>query len=338
MEAAEKFDPKPSPEDELCAKYHQAVITAEALEKIFIIPRPKLMGEWFREGDLGFIYGERGNGKTWMTEAISVSLSLGTTLGSWDVPHKVNVLYLDGEMAQEETRARIVGMGKGNKNLSILHHERLFDESAISLNLGDKTQQSAITRVCEDLSIKVLVLDNLSCLVGGVAENDADAWEILLQWLLDLRRRRVSVVIVQHAGRNGSMRGTSRREDAAAWIIRVELSETDNEENQGARFQSEFTKNRNSQSPEFVRNWTFITNPDTKEVKITCHKLSFDDKVYQCVLHDPPIGCDEISKLLKCSKATVSRSATRLVSRDLITKKGRKYSPAGARYSASPDP
>ena len=33
---------------------------------------------------------------------------------------------------------------------------------------------------------------------------------------------KVTVIIVHHAGRSGLMRGTSKREDSAAWIIKVE--------------------------------------------------------------------------------------------------------------------
>ena len=44
-------------------------------------------------------------------------------------------------------------------------------------------------------------------------ENDADAWELLLNWLLELRRRRIAVIIVHHAGAAGQrMRGTTKRE------------------------------------------------------------------------------------------------------------------------------
>jgi hypothetical protein len=53
-------------------------------------------------------------------------------------------------------------------------------------------------------------------------ENDNDAWEAVLSWLLELRRKRIAVLIVHHAGVNGRTRGGSRREDAAFWVIKVE--------------------------------------------------------------------------------------------------------------------
>ena len=78
---------------------------------------------------------------------------------------------------------------------------------------------------------KVVFLDNLSCLFSGVKENDADAWEVVLPWFLTLRRHRISVVVVHHSGRNKEMRGTSRREDAAFWVIR--LDEIEGEQRRG---------------------------------------------------------------------------------------------------------
>jgi putative DNA primase/helicase len=47
----------------------------------------------------------------------------------------------------------------------------------------------------------------------GLRENDSDAWSPIQQWLLQLRRRGLAVLIVHHAGKTGGQRGTSRRED-----------------------------------------------------------------------------------------------------------------------------
>lgn len=333
----EDIDPNETLFNELYEKYLRSVITAEELEKITIMPRPKLMGEWFREGDLGFIYGERGNGKTWLTEAVAVSLSTGKALAQWEVPHAVQVLYLDGEMPQEDSRARIVGMGKGNKNLFILHHERLFDITGCQMNLAEPLCQRVVTRLCIELGTKVVVLDNQSCLVSGVAENDADAWQVMLNWLLEMRRRKIAVLMVVHAGKSGQARGTSRREDAAAWVIRVSLIGGTDEGIEGAKFHSEFTKNRNSQLVEFGRNWHFFTDRTTKEVKVSYDKISFEDKVYQCIKDGEPINCSEISRLLGSAGSNISRAAKRLIKRGLIVKKGPNYALPKERYSTPPE-
>ena len=105
----------------------------------------------------------------------------------------------------------------------MLNHDALFHRSGKVLNLADPVTQEALLATMLEDGVKVLFLDNLSCLFSGVKENDADAWESVLQWLLTLRRHRIAVVFVHHSGRNKeTMRGTSRREDAAFWVIRLD--------------------------------------------------------------------------------------------------------------------
>ena len=87
--------------------------------------------------------------------------------------------------------------------------------------------QSAITTYLQEVGARLVVLDNLSCLCSGMEENKGDDWERILHWLLTLRRLKIAVLIVHHAGRNGQMRGTSRREDAAFWVLKLEYTEND---------------------------------------------------------------------------------------------------------------
>lgn len=100
-----------------------------------------------------------------------------------------------------------------NDNLQLLNHEILFDRTGKVLNITNSDVQQAITQYCVSSGVKVLFLDNLSTLARGMKENEADSWELVNNWLLDLRRRKIAVVIVHHPGRNGEMRGTSKRED-----------------------------------------------------------------------------------------------------------------------------
>ena len=60
---------------------------------------------------------------------------------------------------------------------------------------------------------QLLILDNLSTLAPSIQENEADAWAPFQSWVLKMRRRGVSVLLVHHAGKGGQQRGTSRRED-----------------------------------------------------------------------------------------------------------------------------
>jgi hypothetical protein len=74
------------------------------------------------------------------------------------------------------------------------------------------------------------------------------------------------------------MRGASKREDATFWVIRVDETKDRAPEDKGAEFETIFTKQRNSDSPEFSRQWTFQTQ-DSGEISIGCKELPFDEKV-----------------------------------------------------------
>lgn len=317
--------------DELLEKFSKAICTCQDLQSLDIPAREFLMGRWMREGDLGFVYGERGSGKTWFVDAIATHLSKGTNLFEWEVPKPVDVLLIDGEMPLDAARDRLAGMARNNTRLHVLHHEMLSDKSGATINLTNERAQRVITEICVQKSIKLLILDNLSCLFSGIKENDADEWEKVLNWLLDLRRRRIAVLIVHHASRSGTMRGTSRREDAAFWVIRIE--EKDRQETErGVVFESVFVKQRNSDTKEWTRKWTFQTGTDGT-ISIGCQEISFDEKVFQII--EAGVGsASEIADELGVAKSTVSKAAKRLERQRSINIRGNsrstRYEPRGA--------
>jgi AAA domain len=314
--------------NELLQKYESAICTAHQLEGLDIPARKFLIGRWMREGDLGFVFGERGSGKTWLVDALATHLSAGRDLFDWTVLEAADVLLVDGEMPLDAARDRLKGMSPNNSRLHVLHHERLFDQCGLAMNLTREPMQKIVTSICESKTIKLLVLDNLSCLFSGIKENDADEWEKVLNWLLDLRRRRIAVLIVHHAGTSGRMRGTTRREDAAFWVIRVdEVKDRDIDEN-GAKFETIFTKQRNSDQREWTRQWTFKTE-ENGQITIGCDEISFDEKVLQ-LIQDGISSATDIAEELGVVKSTACKAAGRLQKKKLIENHKGRYRPIGA--------
>jgi putative DNA primase/helicase len=93
------------------------------------------------------------------------------------------------------------------------------------------------------VDVELLVLDNLSSLTSVIRDNDAESWSPVQEWLLQLRRRGVSVLIVHHAGKGGEQRGTSRREDVLDTSISLRRP-SDYRPPQGARFEVHLEKAR----------------------------------------------------------------------------------------------
>lgn len=59
---------------------------------------------------------------------------------------------------------------------------------------------------------RFLVLDNLSALTSGGRE-DAGSWAEIKQWLIQKRPDGIAVLIIHHAGKNGSQRGSSAHQE-----------------------------------------------------------------------------------------------------------------------------
>jgi len=145
----------------------------------------------------------------------------------------------------------------------------------------------------------------------------------VLPWLLELRRHRIAVVFVHHAGRNGQMRGTSKREDAAFWSIK--LSEAKGEHgHEGASFVAAFDKNRNStnqDAPSLL--WHFQPQPDGSV--LPKWKTLTPLQIFIGLVNDGLDSCGDIAQEMGTSKGTVSKLAKRAVNEGLITVEGRRY-------------
>ncbi len=217
----------------------------------------------------GIIFAPRGVGKTWLGLLIAKAVSTGGRVGEWEAPGPAKVLYIDGEMPADLMRDRDKGLGSGE--VEFLNHQILFDRTEKVLNITDHAVQEAILAKCIRDNIRLVVLDNLSTLASGVKENDSFEWERLHNWLLQFRRHKIAVILIHHAGRSGEIRGTSKREDAAFWVIALDDAKNQADDKRGARFISRFVKpSRNTQDEILPLEWHIATDMPTGEVSAGC--------------------------------------------------------------------
>lgn len=307
------------------AGFGSSVISSKELVELNLRPRRRLLGDWFCEGDLGFLYAFRGVGKTWLALSFAKALTEGGSIGEWQAENAVKVLYVDGEMPADLIQARDRGLQRGAGEVEFLNHEILFDRTQKVLNITDPALQSAITEHCRQTGVKVVFLDNLSTLASGMKENDSYAWEQVNNWLLQFRRHKIAVVIVHHAGRNGEARGTSKREDAAFWVIALDDAKKQSDDQRGARFISRFTKpSRNTQDEIPAYEWHYVTDPVTGIITVS-HKLAQSLDVFRRLIEDGVTDCTDIAAELKISRASVCRMAKKGIAGGWLRKSGRAY-------------
>ena len=250
----------------------------------------KLMGDWWEMTDYGLIHAARGTGKSFFVLALCRALITGQEIAGWKVKRPVRVLYLDGEMSQSDLQKRLRALDlvdrDGVESFYALNHDAFFRENWSVYCMSEEKAQNALLNICTYHNFEVLVLDNLSSLFRGVEENSADDWEKVLGWLLKCRRHGVSVVLVHHSGKNGDQRGTSRREDHAAWCIKLDaIDREDVAEDEGAKFNAVFTKARHAEKFPLTTEWCF-----KPERRLKNRARSEKQRIGQCDSRPNPAG------------------------------------------------
>lgn len=297
----------------------EILITSSELIKLPIVPRPKILGEWMREGDLGYLYAPRGHGKTWLAMLLGNSIAEGKSLGEWKEGElSRRIIYFDAEMNLPDVQERSRLIGIKSDQFVWLQNERVFQHLRRGLNIAETSDQAAMAEMLEEGD--VFIIDNLSTAASGMSENDNDAFDRIKDWLLELRGRKITVLIVHHAGRNGEMRGASRREDMAHWIISLKDDSGDGEQK---AWLTHFKKCRNCQASEAPSlRWIIETNND--RLTYQCERHSGPEAML-ALIRDGIETATDLAEELSVTKGCISKWAKKLASEGKIKITERKY-------------
>lgn len=190
------------------------------------------------------VYAERGIGKTYFALEITMALAYGVSFLGFIVLKPRKVLYIDGEMpanTMQERLARIVSRMTPNPNMI---EPKLITPDIQNEPMPNLSTVEGQKQVKKHLGgVDLVVIDNISTLCGFGKENEAASWIPVQQWVLELRRQGISVLFVHHAGKNGTQRGTSKREDILDTVIKLKRP-SDYEPTMGACFELHFEKAR----------------------------------------------------------------------------------------------
>ena len=220
-------------------------LTLSELFDLEIKEREMLLSPILPEKGLVMVYAYRGVGKTHVALGIGYAVASGGSFLKWTAPRARRVLLVDGEMPATSLRDRLLSIVAAAKKEAEPDAMRviagdLIDEGGVG-NLADPAVQGELDKYLD--GIELLILDNLSSLTAVIRDNDQESWTTIQQWLLRLRRRGISVLLVHHAGKAGEQRGTSRREDVLDTSISLRRP-GDYVSSEGARFEVHIEKGR----------------------------------------------------------------------------------------------
>lgn len=277
-------------------------------------PRTYLLEPWLTKDSISMIYAQTGVGKSHVTLNIAHALATGGGFLGWNAPKPVRVLYVDAEMAIDDLQERLKAIIRGT---GIEPEVGYFKQIARSEqfegylpNLYTVDGQKAYSEHFDQFD--VIILDNLSALVTGSNENEAEGWEPIQQWAIKERAKGKTIIFVHHAGKNLSQRGTSKRTDLMDVVIKLERK-SDYIPEEGATFRIIFDKARSlygdSVAPFTARltdckekgqTWERVNGMDDDEDIFDILRLKSEGKTYA-----------EIGELIGCDKSTVSRKLKR---------------------------
>ena len=284
--------------------------------------RENVLSPWLPAQGLCMIHAARGVGKTFVGLGIAYAVASGGQFLGWKASKPAGVLYLDGEMpanVMQERLAEIVKASPYKLKAPLKLVTSDLQEHGMP-DLGTIKGQEDINQLITD-EIKLIIVDNLSCLVRTGKENEGDSWQPVQTWALGLRSRGLSVLFMHHSSKTGGQRGTSRREDVLDTVINLRRPPDYNPE-LGAVFEVHYEKSRGVHGKDAAPFETALkTDERGNQIWLT---RSLDLCTYDKVVSLAAEGLSqkEIADELSLNKSTVSRHYRKAVADEKIKDKG----------------
>ena len=220
-----------------------------------------------KQGQVILIVGPRGCGKTWLAMALVKTITKDESIGKWRTLNPAPCLYLDSEMASIDLQERLKAFDldkPGSAPFYVYSDADACDSGAPRTRLLDQVWRESMQTTLLNLGVKVWVADNLSSLCPGIDENSKKEWDVVNQWVLDLKKLGITTILIHHTGKSGTQRGTSGREDNLDTVMHISLPANHKAED-GAVFEVAFTKNR-------------MRKEEVKLIPSQTFSLSFDEQ------------------------------------------------------------
>lgn len=312
--------------------FKDAILAAESFIHLPVIPRRCFLNPWLKEKSLVEIVAPRGLGKTWCGMSVTIGACTGTGFGPWGGGDIVRGLYLDAEMTTQDIIDRLKMLQiPSDLPLFIYSNDFAHTLGIPPAHLGNPEWRKKFKEMVLEQSVELVVLDNIASLTPGIDENSKQEWDVINQYLLDLRRSGLTVIFLHHSGKSGTQRGTSGREDNLDIVIELKHPQGYVPED-GCRYIMHFTKHRLPQNElSLIRETEFKLIPEgdhytwswgdvKKEIRRECLRLLAD-------------GNDQksICSILGVTKGYVSKMKASFIKKGLLSSKG-EILPPGELY------
>jgi len=198
-------------------------------------PRQYILKEMLGQGELMMLFAHTGLGKSYVAIDIAGAIVTGCPFLNFQCLKPQPVLYVDGEMGNDDVRERVHKKFK-DRNLKDLYF--LFPSSFESYNydvpnIATTEGQKYYEKLCEDLKCKVIVIDNLNTISRPTIDmvTEFQQWDVIEPWLKKLREKGYTVILIHHTNKAGMDQSGSQRKPNLM-TVNIQLKKS--------RFQDEF--------------------------------------------------------------------------------------------------
>lgn len=298
-----------------------SAVTLETFRSMEIKVRPFIIEGLLRRGETGMVYAKTGVGKTFLSLCLAMGATrTGPVLGPYTTVNPCGVLYIDGEMSACDMQQRINSMAvqADEVRFHLLSSELLATDNQAIPTLDDEWRPAILHWLKDHPDIGLVVLDNLSSLTPGVAEDKRIDWDAINQWIIELRRNGLSVLLIHHAGKGGDQRGTSAREDQ----LNLTLKLTALEDRKTTAFRVDFQKARSlsgDQKKPFV---VEIVEDKNGNIDLLHKTLSDETNAQIAFLASEGLTQFEIKEKIGVSQSGVSRRLKKAEADGLLVVRG----------------
>ncbi|NMC63854.1 MAG: AAA family ATPase [SAR324 cluster bacterium] len=159
-----------------------------------------LVGDWLpRNGSL-LVGGAPKVGKSWFVYYMADAIARGQRFLKWECAEGKAVI-IDCDNRPQTVQHRLALMGNGlvvaaSKNLRIITRETFTDNEQKFPNFRDRTELLAVFDLVGEADI--VFLDNVNLAFPGGNENESVFWNDLEGFILEARRRGMTIVVVHH--------------------------------------------------------------------------------------------------------------------------------------------
>jgi KaiC/GvpD/RAD55 family RecA-like ATPase len=277
--------------------------------------RPYVIDPWLRSGETALVWAASGVGKTMLSLSLAMAMATGGSAGTWKSDRPWKVLYVDGEMHQQDIKDRLV-MLEETKAVAIGPHDELADglvfvnrqgqaPEATFYDLTTADGQTALLDMCKQVDADVLILDNFTTLSEGLEdENASTSFKKIQSFLLTTKQLGLTTILVHHARKDGgAFRGSASIE--VTFEVVLELQKPAIARVGGASFVPQFRKFRQRMDERLLpRGWSLTESGWEVSDEVA---VGEDDPVVRCVKSLEFISQQEIAKHTGLSKGTVSK-------------------------------